>query len=568
MSRVPRSLAVLVAVAALLAPAVAEAGTATVYQCTGPGGQPVSTDLLTLTPGVADVELAGSCGNPEPGWDLLLRSATYPGDMWVTGHERELRLDAPAGTVIVGGRLERQMVDLKVIQAAPWENSRGLSYRLFAAEGTPLERCGGVKVETPETCQLQADGTKAFASASLELPALRTSALRLLYGCATLVAYPAIHCYHYSGREGVGLAQFALEVLDEDDPAVTSVAGALASDPVVRRREIAVNAADRGLGLFRVALWVDGRLVEEQPYDPGAAACRDLDPATADRELGSGHACPTASTSASLRLAKLPHGGEHAIRVVVEDAAGNQTVALDRTASFELPADELQCPREGCVTARPASGAPNGARASAQARLSLQGRRTVRVAFGRRATIRGRLRDPAGAPIAGAVLDVSSRTRRLGADWSTVGEVRTDSRGAFTFTAARGVSRTLRFAYRARVGDPEPVQAVQVRVDVSAQLRLALRPAVVSPGGAVKVRGRLLGGPFPRGTFVELQALDGREWRTFKTLAVGRRGRFAYRYRFRHTSRPARFLWRVHVRAQAGLPYAASSSRPRWVLVR
>ncbi len=48
-----------------------------------------------------------------------------------------------------------------------------------------------------------------------------------------------------------------------------------------------------------------------------------------------------------------------------------------------------------------------------------------------------------------------------------------------------------------------------------------------------------------------MQALDGREWRTFKTLPV-RSGRFAYRYRFRHTTGGARFLWRVYVRAQAG----------------
>jgi hypothetical protein len=107
--------------------------------------------------------------------------------------------------------------------------------------------------------------------------------------------------------------------------------------------------------------------------------------------------------------------------------------------------------------------------------------------------------------------------------------------------------------------------------DFGLQVRVAptmtLRPARVRPGGSVRVRGRLRGRGVPAGTLVELQALDGREWRTFKTLAT-RKGRFAYRYRFRHTSGGARFLWRIHVRPQPGLPYVAGSSRPAWVVVR
>ena len=49
---------------------------------------------------------------------------------------------------------------------------------------------------------------------------------------------------------------------------------------------------------------------------------------------------------------------------------------------------------------------------------------------------------------------------------------------------------------------------------------------------------------------------------------VRRGGRFSYRYRFRHTTRNARFLWRIYVRKQAALPYAAAASRAFWVVVR
>src|SRR5204863_1319742 len=107
----------------------------------------------------------------------------------------------------------------------------------------------------------------------------------------------------------------------------------------------------------------------------------------------------------------------------------------------------------------------------------------------------------------------------------------------------------------------------QVIVRVRAGVTMTLRPKTVNPGGSVRVRGRLLGTQVQQGTLVELQALDGREWRTFKTLPV-RRGRFSYRYHFSHSSRGAQFLLRVYAREQAGLPYAAGTSRAAWVSVR
>lgn len=550
---------------ALSGAAPAQAGTALVYQCTGPGGARAASDLMTVAAGDPAVQLTGACGSPTAGWDVRWGSATTAGAMSSPGQARELRVDAPADTAIVGGRIERQLLDVRDAQVSKGVNSWGLSYRLLTGEGVQLERCGGDGLSGLNACAAQPDGAIAFAATSVELPAFRTGSLRLAWGCTT--GFPA-HCYHWTGREGIGLGQLAVRLADGQDPTVSSVAGPLVSDAVVRRRELALNASDRGLGLFSVQLQVDGRLVEEQPYDRNAAGCSDLDASSAEIDLGSGHACPTASTSRTLSFAHLPLDGEHAVRVVVQDASGNQTVALDRTAHFELPADELRCPSSGCVSLRPPPLVPNGRNASLQARLSLSGRKTVHVSYGRRATIAGRLRDPSGAPISAALLDVVSQTRRPGAAWRPAGQARTDAHGNFRIVLARGASRIVRVSYRARLADAEPAQSVDVHLEVAAGVRLAVRPGSVRPGGAVGVSGRLLGAGIARGTFVELQALDGREWRTFKTLAAGSRGRFAYRYRFRHTSGAARFLWRIHVRAQAGLPFGAASSRAAWVTVR
>jgi hypothetical protein len=213
---------------------------------------------------------------------------------------------------------------------------------------------------------------------------------------------------------------------------------------------------------------------------------------------------------------------------------------------------------------------PNGANATPDAALKATtlGRLHRRIDLGQRAMIAGRLTTTTAAPISNASLEVQSLVDIPGAAWQPAGSARTDPQGRFRYYIPTGPTRTFRFAYRPHIGDAEPARTADVRIGVRAAVTLRARPQFAHPGGRVRVSGRLRGRGVPRsGTFVELQALDGREWRTFKTLAV-RRGRFAYRYRFRHTTRTARFLWRIYVRKQEGLPYAPAASRPVWVLVR
>ncbi len=151
--------------------------------------------------------------------------------------------------------------------------------------------------------------------------------------------------------------------------------------------------------------------------------------------------------------------------------------------------------------------------------------------------------------------------------WRPKGPVHTDNAGRFRYPVGTGTSRVVGFQYRAALADGPVGARAEVTVRVRAGATMTLRPATVGPGGAVHVRGRLLGVGKASGALVELQALDGREWRTFKTLRV-RRGRVSYSYRFRHTAGGAQFLWRIYVPAQSGLPYAAGTSRAAWVSVR
>lgn len=535
------------------------AGTATVYQCLGPGGQLAATDLLR-PPDAALMSVSVRCGDPTGPWGIQLARGTSGN--WEPGTTGELLVAGPAGTSIVGGQIERQLfgyVFNRDVNQSTW----GFGYRLSDAAGTILERCGTAwddYTEGPRTCGPTASGVWQFPSPVVALPPMATPFLRIGYGC-----YKAgSKCQRPLTDESFGIRGLALRVADFEAPTVTGAVGPLAGDDPVRTRTLSINASDTGLGLYRLLLSVDGQLSETQMFDPAAPACRDADSSTPNAyEFNSAAVCPTASSSRSFSLSSLPTSGQHHVRVDIEDASGNRTAAIDRVTTFELPADGLRCPPEGCVHAPPQ---PNGLNASATARLAISGKRTVRVAYGRTTTVTGRLVNSSGAPITSARLDVSERPSGTGA-WVATGQVQTDTRGRFRYAARPGPSRIVGLQYRPVLGDGPVGAQAQVSVRVRAGVTMQLRPARVNPGGSVRVRGRLLGIGATSGALVELQALDGREWRTFKTLPV-RRGRFAYRYRFRHTSGGAQFLWRIYVRQQAGLPYAAGASRAAWVTVR
>ena len=93
-------------------------------------------------------------------------------------------------------------------------------------------------------------------------------------------------------------------------------------------------------------------------------------------------------------------------------------------------------------------------------------------------------------------------------------------------------------------------------------IRLSVSPHVATRGDSVRLSGRLVGRPLPKGgKVVELQARSaGEPWITFRTIRASRSGRFATRYTFRRGG-PAVYQMRVRVRAADAYPYATGTSR-------
>jgi hypothetical protein len=344
-----------------------------------------------------------------------------------------------------------------------------------------------------------------------------------------------------------------ITLADTRSPVLTrAAAGSLldSTAPVEGERSISFSARDEGGGVARVGISVDGRLAVSRSLNETNPRCAAPYTVTVP--------CPlTAAATVALDTATLPNG-PHAIQASVTDAAGNETRS-----------DPV------VVTTRNGSR-PNGRGASRFVKLSawLRSRRTKRratavVPYGSVRTVDGRLTSADGRPIAGAALDVVSKVERPGAKDKPAGTVTTHADGRFSYRAARGPSRKLRFEYKAYTLDPAPVSRAEITLGVRAGFRLRLSPRKARNGQRVVFRGRLQGGPARKGTRVTIDVLvpDARRRVPIGSVRADAKGRFRFAYRFRRTLVKARYRFQARLVAQPGYPYRGATSRRVSVVV-
>jgi hypothetical protein len=237
--------------------------------------------------------------------------------------------------------------------------------------------------------------------------------------------------------------------------------------------------------------------------------------------------------------------GSYPLTVTAVDGVG-QTATATRTLAVDAVAN----------------GAPAGRDVKLTAGFGRRLRARHTVVYGRPDAVVGRLTTSAGAPIAGAALQVATRVvlPRLGFR-ALAAPVMTGADGSFRYLAPKGPSRQIRVSYTAFSGDAQPAATRLVRMSTMAGVRLTASRRAVSPGGRVGLSGRLRGGPKPtRGILVVLQGKQpGFPWLTFRTARISKGGRFSAGYRFR-TRRRTTFRFRATVREQLGYPYATGRS--------
>lgn len=270
-------------------------------------------------------------------------------------------------------------------------------------------------------------------------------------------------------------------------------------------------------------------------------------------------ACPRSRSGQTLTadLTRIPNG-THPVTVAARDAAGNTTLRSAGTVSVA----------NGVATV---PGGPNGARASRAAKLTVRHagsrpRKTRRVRYGSRPTVRARLTNEQGQPISGAKLVVLSRERRDDAPRTAIATVTTDADGAASHKLPPGPSRTITFSYTAFGSEP-PARLRSVFSSVRASVAAArISPRRPRAGGLARFTGRLRYLPRRR-VQILIQARDGRRWRTIGQTQTRTGGRFTWRYRFKRSSIGTRFVLRARVKSP-NYPFSTGYSPRLAVRVR
>jgi hypothetical protein len=376
-----------------------------------------------------------------------------------------------------------------------------------------------------------------------------------------------------------------IDLVDETPPTVSNVGGPLvAGGTLSGTQRVSFSASDGQSGVYGGSLVVDGHAVVSQILDSNGGACESLN-LTKDGQRSFDHAKPCVSSLSaglSLNTGSLA-SGQHSLELIVEDAAGNQTIAYNGTITIAGSSQGGVGAGAG-VAIGPGSpaavrGAPNGTNASDQAKLIAQWKGTAKVTrtsrygqadpkvtrtsrYGQADRITGRLTTSTGQSISGALLDVSETPADQGAKTVPIAGVRTGATGAWTLTLPKDTpSSALRFAYRSHVDDTVPVATTALTLRVHAGIALRIAPRVTSVGHRILFTGVLHGTPIPEeGKQLVLEARSGAgEWIQFNTIRTDAEGRYRASYRFKFPG-PVTYQFRVLSRFESGFPFLDGAS--------
>jgi predicted outer membrane repeat protein len=351
----------------------------------------------------------------------------------------------------------------------------------------------------------------------------------------------------------------AIDLVDNAPPTVSNVSGPLVGGGTLSGQQtVSFDAADAESGVYGGSLVVEGHTVLSQILDSNGGACQSLG-VTSDGQRSFEHAQPCAtSLSASLTLnTNQFSAGQHSLELVVEDAAGNQTIAWDGTITTSGP------PLVGVNgSVDGGRGTPNGEPCAGEAlELLVNGRhKPPIVQYGKPVTVRGVLHCGT-VPIRDARIAIGT----LGGPPSSAinTSVQTALDGSFTYKVPVGPDRTLHFSYTAYSNDPDPSASATTTISIRPRIHLEIGPHISSNGNTIHWRGTIAGGPFPhQGVTLDIEVREGRRWRIFDQTVTGTKGRFHYSYRFHATTEPTTYTFRVTLpdSGSGGYPYTPGGS--------
>jgi hypothetical protein len=563
--RIFKSTALVILALALLAPC-AQAGSYHVYTCRTPSGESAPAD--------------GWSGSKTGTYTYAEDTCNQPGGALVAalGDQPARTANTDVATWAFGAPTGERIADATLWRAGDADGgaATNATYQFWLAgskETDVFEEClYGLG------CTSKGDFGEPFAVPN-QVVVPDTNLASHLYVKSSCGGISEYHCPEGKG-DGSGYAAvvylYAADITLEQasGPSAGNVGGELAgASSISGTSDLTFSASDPGSGVYEVVFSVDGQVTQTAVLDENGGRCRDAGQSTDGLPafLYLQPCKPAVSADVGFDTTKLGNGTHHLV-VSVTDAAGNSAPVLDRNVTIMNPTPpSISSLANGTggsanATAGTTSSSLNGTYASAPATLAVswKGTRSRRLtsAYGRSQTVTGRLTGPGGVPIAGAMIDLLATADNAGATPSAIPSPRTGPDGRFTVRLPGTVSsRTLRFSYRTHLADVLPVTTQTLTLSVAAGIALIVSPRTAGVGRSIFFRGRLLGGPIPRGgKQLVLEARSpGGSWIKFNVIRADGRGRYRASYRFKLPG-PARYQFRVLSEAEADYPFAAGTS--------
>ncbi len=548
--------ALLLAAPAIQPPA-ANAGTYDAYSCAQPDGAAASTDGWTPTASNSDVETEDECGEGGYMWAAVIGDKAVP-----VGSEAVWAFVPPAGTVIHEATLYRTFNN-----SDNEDTGDGFTFENLKAPyrfSTPFERCG-VSTAYHYSCSTTGLFMGRFApDMEVKVPSEDllpesggpAAGIYMSAGCWGGLGGSEEHCD--GGTTGpigyAGLAGATITLEDNTSPKVTVVGGTLTTGTELEgEQNLAITGTDTGSGIYQAILEVDGRETQSTTVDNNGGHCENVGQTTDGRPAFL-YPVPCAlevnDQYVFFNMAGIPDG-PHRLTVLVTDAAGNATTVLNREAIVGRGACNGTCGDQAKLAASDAQLLKPITRRYAHSAVALS----------------GSLREPTGAPVAGARLELLQQASYTGAPMPAIAATTTNAAGEWTFVVPRGPSRVLLVAWRSHALDTGYAAQLEYHESVFADIGLKA-PRRVRVGVPFDFRGELAGGYIPpERSIIEMEIFFGGRWRTIETLRTNPRGRFAYGYTF-STGAGSSYVFRAVIQYTHAYPFLASASRSVRVRVR
>ena len=374
-----------------------------------------------------------------------------------------------------------------------------------------------------------------------------------------------------------------IDLVDDTPPTVSDVGGPLVSGEALSgEQSVSFYAHDGQSGIDAGSLVVDGKTAVSQTLDSNGGHCQSLN-VTGDgqRSFAGVQPCePSLSASLTLNTSQLT-AGQHSLELIVEDAAGNKTIAYNGTITTSGPPSiavnggSITGASGGSVGAGEGGAAggalmaptlpdiSNGESPCAGEALSLTVNGKTKpptVLYGKSVTVKGVLHCGT-VPIRGARIAIATLGGPAGAAVET--SVQSALDGSFSYKLPTGPDRTLQFSYTAYSNDPGPSATATAAISISPRIALKINPHHTSNRHTIHWTGTVTGGPYPQaGVTLDVEVQEGRHWKIFDQVVANGKGQFRYSYRFHATEEPTTYALRVALpdTGAQGYPYTHGAS--------